>query len=867
MKNIFLLTIITTLFFSCDPTKKLITEEIEYTDLDTMVISAPMPDALKDKEDFELPRYAQTYTRTNDLVHTKLDLRFDWPKQQVKGIATLTLKPYFYDTDQLELDAKGFDIYSIKLGGKELKYEYDDKKLQIQLDKTYTKKQEYTIVIDYLAKPTEDGGQGGSAAIMSDQGLFFINHDGSDTEKPMQIWTQGETEWNSRWFPTIDKPNERCTQEMILTVQDRFQTLSNGLLTSSKKNADGTRTDTYKMDLPHAPYLFMITVGEFAVVKDQWRGIPVEYYVEKEYEPHARKIFAHTLEMLDFFSDKLGVKYPWPKYSQVVVRDFVSGAMENTTGVIFGEFVQLTERELIDNHNDKIVAHELFHHWFGDLVTCESWANLTMNEGFANYSEYLWMEHKYGKDAADYHWYEEANGYFGQAAGSIHPLIYFGYRDKEDMFDAHSYNKGGCTIHMLRNMIGDEAFWASLNLYLTDNQYSAVEAHDLRLAFEEVTGQDRNWFFNQWFFSAGHPLLEVDTDYDVTKKEVTVKLEQVQNTDRAPAIFELPLDIDIYVGDQKAKRESVRMTKRYQEFTFAASEEPSLVSVDPDHILLMQMKDDKTDEELVFQYFNARNFLDRYKPVEALVESRAKGSADVLNEAINDDFFVIRGLAAQEADLSDAKVAAQLKKMALEDPHSQVRSAAIASLAATGDKAYLPVLKQAIEKDQAYPVIATALEEMVLLDKDEAMNFVGTLQDIDNSDIIASIGNIYGSNRNTDHLDFFENNLNKVDGYDAIDFLGNYLMLSINKGDAERTTAINTLQSVALDKSQSLWRKLGATKNLADLGREYQSQVESTNDVSKKSRMQQFAIELQEIVSKIKQQETNDQLQDIYLQF
>ena len=866
MKNIYFL-LIALILFSCDPTKKLITEEIEYTDLDTMVITAPKPDALKTKEEFALPRYTPTYTLTNDLVHTKLDLRFDWPKQQVKGIATLTLKPYFYDTDKLELDAKGFDIYSIKMGGKELQYEYDQEKLQIKLDKTYTKEQEYTITIDYLAKPTEQGGQGGSAAIMSDQGLFFINHDGADSEKPMQIWTQGETEWNSRWFPTIDKPNERCTQEMILTVQDKFNTLSNGLLISSKKNADGTRTDSYKMDLPHAPYLFMITVGEFAVVKDEWRGIPVEYYVEKEYEPHARKIFAHTLEMLDFFSDKLGVKYPWPKYSQVVVRDFVSGAMENTTCVIFGEFVQLTERELIDNHNDKIVAHEMFHHWFGDLVTCESWANLTMNEGFANYSEYLWMEHKYGKDAADYHWYEEANGYFGEAAGSIHPLVYFGYRDKEDMFDAHSYNKGGCTIHMLRNMVGDEAFWAALNLYLTTNQYSSVEAHDLRLAFEEVTGQDLNWFFNQWFFSAGHPLLEVETDYDVTAGELTLKLEQVQNTDRAPAIFDMPIDVDIYIGKQNPRRESVRMNKRYQEFTFAATEKPMLVNVDPDHVLLKQMNYALTDEELVFQYFNARNFLDRYKPVEALVESRTPGSADVLNHALKDDFYVIRGLAAQEADLSNKEVAALLQKMALEDPHSQVRSAAITSLAATGDKAYLPILKQAIEKDQAYPVIGTALEEMVLLDKEEAMNFVGTLKNIDNGDIIASIGNIYASNRNTDHLDFFENNLNKVDGYDAIDFLGNYLMLSINKGDNERAQAVNTLQNLALDSSQSLWRKLGATKNLADLGNEYQNQANITDDVSRKSRMQQFALELKDIVTKIKQTETNSQLTEIYQQF
>ena len=867
MKNILILGIISAILFACNPSKKLITETVEYTDLDTMVITAAKPDALKTKEEFELPRYSATTRRTTDLIHTKLDLKFDWSMQRVIGVAELTLQPYFYPTAQVELDAKGFDINSIMMGSQKLDYEYDGNKIMVNLGKEYKKDQKYTLKIDYVAKPAESGGDGGSAAIMSDQGMFFINHDGSDPDKPMQIWTQGETEWNSRWFPTIDKPNERCTQEMILTVEDKFNTLSNGLLTSSNKNADGTRTDTYKMDLPHAPYLFMITVGEFAVVKDTWRGIPVEYYVEKEYEPHARKIFAHTLEMLDFFSDKLGVQYPWPKYSQVIVRDFVSGAMENTTGVIFGEFVQKTDRELIDDHNDKIVAHEMFHHWFGDLVTCESWANLTMNEGFANYSEYLWMEHKYGKDAAQFHWYEESNGYFGQAAGSIHPLIYFGYKDKEDMFDAHSYNKGGCIIHMLRNYVGDEAFWAALNLHLTENKFNSVEAHDLRLAFEEVTGEDLNWFFNQWFFSAGHPLLTIDKSYDAAAGNITIKLEQTQNTDRAPAIFEMPIDIDIYIGKQNPRRESVRMTKRYQEFTFPVTEEPILVNVDPDHILLMQAKEEKTDDEMIFQYFNARNFLDRYEPVAALSESRARGSADVFSDALQDDFYVVRGIAAQDADLSEVAVVEQLKKMAVNDPHSQVRVASIQSLAATGDKAYIPVLKEALEKDQAYPVIAAALEEMVLLDKDQAMEFVGTMKDIDNGDIINSIGNIYASNRNTDHLDFFADNINKVDGFNAMDFLGNYLMLSINKGDDERAMAIGKLKEVAMDQSQSLWRKLAATKNLSDLGKEFQNQAEQLTEVADKTRAQQLADEITQIVTMIKNKESNAQLQDIYQQF
>ncbi|MEM8909604.1 MAG: M1 family metallopeptidase, partial [Bacteroidota bacterium] len=468
---------------------------IEERDLDTMVVTAPKPNKLKTPQEYSLPPYAPSFTLDNDLLHTILDLRFNWAEELVYGKATLKLQPWFYPTNQVRLDAKDFDFHSITLVGEQeqLKYDYDGSQIIIYLGKTFTRTEQYELLIDYTARPSRMGGQGGSAAITSDQGLFFINPKGEEPDKPTQIWTLGETEWNSRWFPTIDKPNERCTQEMYLTVEDKYQTLSNGLMLSSTKNADGTRTDYYKMDQPHAPYLFMITIGEFAVEKESWEGIPLEYYVEHDYKESAKNIFAHTPEMLTFFSKITGVKFPWPKYSQVVVRDFVSGAMENTTGVTFGDFVQKTNRELIDNHNDGIVAHELFHHWFGDYVTCESWSNLTMNEGFANYSEYLWFEHKYGVDDADRHRQSEMRGYLeSTATGGAHPLIHFGVADKEDMFDAHSYNKGGLVLHMLRNYIGDDAFFATLEKYLKDNAYAAVEAHDLRLVTEEVCGQDFN---------------------------------------------------------------------------------------------------------------------------------------------------------------------------------------------------------------------------------------------------------------------------------------------------------------------------------------------------------------------------------------
>ncbi|HRF40444.1 MAG TPA: M1 family aminopeptidase, partial [Saprospiraceae bacterium] len=211
-------------------------------------------------------------------------------------------------------------------------------------------------------------------------------------------------------------------------MEDRFKTLSNGLLLKQTKNADGTRTDYWKMDQPHAPYLFMVAVGEYAVVEDKWRNVPLQYYVEPDYAADAKAIFPYTPEMLEYFSKTFSYDYPWKKYAQIVVRDFVSGAMENTTAVTFGEFVQKHKMDLVDERtNEKIVAHEMMHHWFGDLVTCESWSNLTLNEGFANYSEYLWLENKYGRDEADYHLLEEWQGYFSSADMSIHPLIHFSY--------------------------------------------------------------------------------------------------------------------------------------------------------------------------------------------------------------------------------------------------------------------------------------------------------------------------------------------------------------------------------------------------------------------------------------------------------
>ena len=282
------------------------------------------------------------------------------------------------------------------------------------------------------------------------------------------------------------------------------------------------------MDLPHAPYLLMMAVGEYSIIKDSYKGKEVSYYVEKEYAPVARKIFGLTPEMIAFYSRITGVDFPWSKYSQIVARDYISGAMENTTATLHGESAQQDARQLVDeNRWEDIISHELFHQWFGDYVTTESWSNITLNESFADFSETLWREYKHGKDAGDEHNFQSMQNYlFSNSANK--DLVRFYYKDREDMFDAVSYQKGGRIINMLRYCVGDSAFFKSLNLYLKTRKFNSAEAQDLRLAFEEVTGQDLNWFWNQWYYGSGHPKLDINYDYAADGKTAKVFIKQTQ---------------------------------------------------------------------------------------------------------------------------------------------------------------------------------------------------------------------------------------------------------------------------------------------------------------------------------------------------
>ncbi len=658
--------------------------------------------------------YRAEATKINDLVNTRLEVKFDYDKAYMYGKEWLTVQPHFYPTDSLTLDAQGMDIHEVaiqKEGSKKpLTYTYANNQLRIKLDKTYTRGEKYTVYIDYVSKPNEVKVKG-SAAITDAKGLYFINPKGEEKNKPTQIWTQGETEANSVWMPTIDKPNQKTTVDISMTVPAKYVTLSNGLLVSQKKNTDGTRTDRWKLDLPIAPYLFFMGVGDYSIIKDSYKGKEVSYYVEKAYAPYARGIFGLTPEMMKFYSERLGVEYAWPKYSQIVGRDYVSGAMENVTATLHQESAYQNARQLVDgNAWETVIAHELFHHWFGDLVTTESWSNITVNESFADYSQTLWEEYKYGKDAGDAENYQGMAGYLNSGSEDL-DLVRFYYKDKEDVFDAVSYQKGGRILNMLRNYVGDDAFFASLKKYLTDNKFKTGEAQQLRLAFESVTGQDLNWFWNQWYYGSGHPVLDIHYVYDKASGTQKVIVEQKQNGQ----VFTLPVAIDIYQGAAKT-RYPVWVKNRVDTFSFPVAQEPTLVNFDGDKVLLCVKTENKTTDNYKQQIKVAPLYMDRREAIDYFAEHHLPELA----WGLNDKFAGLRRLtlnylANDSALLANATIMAQIASMAQTEKDKLTQASALEILANTGNASYKPLFEKYVN-DSSYTVSGAALEGLSHLD-------------------------------------------------------------------------------------------------------------------------------------------------------
>jgi aminopeptidase N len=680
----------------------------------------------------KLPPVNYIRSHNVDIKNVAIDLKFDWEKEQAYGNTVVTLTP-FEDIQKFTLDAAQMQINSVELAnGTALKFKYaggnTDDNLEIMLDRIYKRGEELAVKIDYRTSYVNKVDDTETAIGSFGRGIRFIKPTEDEPNKPHQIWSQGETEFNRYWFPSYDSPNDFRTSELRATVAKPYSVISNGRLVDVKENADNTRTFYWKMDTPYSNYLTSIVIGEYAEIKNgEYDGVPVVAYgypTEKEAVAETTK---RVPAMIKFFSEKTGVKYAYSKYSQAMVEDF-GGGMENISATTQIEEMIHDSRELLDQDSDSLQSHELAHQWFGDFVTCRDWGQVWLNESFATYFQALWDEESKGHD---FFLYDDVRKNQNQVLatwnqGNRRPIVTKYYANKDAMFDNYAYPGGGSVLHMLRKHLGDELFFKSLNRYLTENAHKPVETEQLRIAIEETTGQSMDWFFDEWLYKMGHPIFEVTKNYDAAKKQLNLTVKQTQKVDPnnefpQTEFFRTFVDIEI---DGKIERVWIK-PQAENVYTFASATEPKIVNFDYEGTLLKELKFDKSNDELVYQMQNDKDVLGRVWAMKEL-GSKLKKANDTektqiiaaLDQMIAKDSMwqlrrdAIQNIIAANADqktksanFDQATISTLIN--AAKDKNSLVRATAIGGLGLLKDKKYADIFLPALN-DQSYTVINAA---------------------------------------------------------------------------------------------------------------------------------------------------------------
>jgi aminopeptidase N len=670
--------------------------------------------------------------------HLRLDLRFDDEQWSVAGAATITFSPMSDDLTHFELDAAEMAIKSVKLTAVEkrstgnlpqsstqpdrrLDFETHAEKLVIELDRAYARNERLTVEIGYSCSPRK--------------GLFFVAPDEAYPDKPRQIWSQGENEDAHWWFPCHDVTNQKMTTELIATVKASYFALSNGELIGVRNNAgEETRTYHWSQAQPHPAYLVTIAIGDYEVINDGYDGLPIDYYVYRDRLREGQRLFGATPQMIKFFQEKFGYAYPYPKYAQILVEDFLFSAMENTSATTFTDRCLLDDRAALDLSYDDIVAHELAHQWWGDLVTCKDWSHVWLNESFATYSEYLWRERARGRDEARFALFQDFLLYLRQDWKDYRrPIVYNRYRFSEELMDKHAYEKGACVLDMLRWTLGDEAFFRTLSHYLNKFEFGVAETNDFKVAIEEATGQNLHWFFDQWLHGAGYPELEVGYEWQREQGLLKLSVKQVQKTEDRTPIFRFPVEIEIVTVEpdeviETERRSSYRVViaKAEQDFYFPCASKPRMVLFDKGHRLFKLMRFPKSAQELVFQLTRDEDALGRVRAARELAAFKGAEVIKTLREVLlGDDFYGVRMAAAislGEMATDNSRETLIAAYRAAKDP--RVRRTCILAMGNFKDEAAVDLLREAIEKDESYFVGVAAARALANLGGDKAYDIL-----------------------------------------------------------------------------------------------------------------------------------------------
>jgi aminopeptidase N len=589
----------------------------------------------------KLPPVNWTRSRLIDVKHLVIDLRFDWQQKQAFGSTAITLAP-FHPTNRIALDAAHFTINSVTTqNGAKLKFDYDgsaqNDSLKITLDRVYKAGEDVTVKIDYRtnwvnhADPNNIWGSYG-------KGIRFFAPTTTEPKKRRQIWSMGEPESNRYWFPGYDSPNDFRTTEFIATVDKPLTAISNGKLVKTKDNADGTRTFHWRMDTPYANYLTSFVVGEYVDVKQKYEDIELHNFGYPDEVDAVKASVVRLPDMVKFFSEKTGVKYPWPSYSQVFVQDF-PGGMEHITAST------ITENMIDDDRThaeffyfwDRLEAHELAHQWFGNYLTSRDWGHVWLNESFATYFDDLYSEYKNGREEfLLYQHLPDQNLYLSDwNAGVRHPVVTRNYDSAEGFTtDNYSYVRGAGVLHMLRKHLGEENWWKAIRHYVKSNANKLVTTEDLRKSVEEATGESMEWFFDQWLYKMGHPIFVVTKSYDEAKKQLTLNVRQTQKNDpndEYPQVEFFQGKVDIEVD---GKVESVWLAAKAENvFNFAVTQQPKLVNFDYESTWIKEITFEKSLDELLYQLQTDRDILGKRWAMSELVNAAKHEKTSAENKA------------------------------------------------------------------------------------------------------------------------------------------------------------------------------------------------------------------------------------------
>lgn len=665
---------------------------------------------------FELPGARPHYNpdRPGQVEHIFLDLILDIPHKSFSGTCTISVIPVRNGINQLTLDAVNLNIHSVQMDETPQPFDYDGEQLHIQLISATEAGKEIKIAIAYSVEKPQ-------------RGLYFIAPDQHYPNKPTQVWTQGEDEDSRFWFPCFDYPGQLATSEIRVRVPKPFIAISNGELITIQEQGN-ERIYHWLQQQVHPTYLMTLAVGDFAEIGDEWKGKPVTYYVEKGYEQDARRSMGKTPRMIEFFSEKFGYPYPFPKYAQVCVDDFIFGGMENTSTTLLTDRCLLDERAALDNQRtESLVAHELAHQWFGDLVVIKHWSHAWIKEGLASYSEVFWTDHEYGADDAAYYLLGEARSYLAEDSSRYRrPIVTHVYREAIELYDRHLYEKGACVYHMIRTELGDELFWKAIQTFVQDHAHKTVETIDLLRAIEKATGRNLMFLFDQYVFRGGHPDYKIayawDNDSQLAKVTVTQTQAKEGKTGSDSELFDLKIPIAFgYTQDNttpELKTFTVRVHEREQSFYFPLDKKPQFISFDCGNNYLKTVSLEYPTPELKAQLQSDPDPISRIWAAKALAKKGGLEVVKVLADALkNDAFWGVRAeVAKQLVKVKLDQVTAALIT-GLDDQDARVRRSVVESLSKLKTPESYNALKQLLEKgDASYYVeasTASALGRMV----------------------------------------------------------------------------------------------------------------------------------------------------------